>query len=93
MPHTERSFLLEKLNQAKYKIEIGAKYKHTKTGGQYIIKDLAIKEDDESIQVVYEEISHPEHIVWSRCLDGPDGWTTPTEINGELVPRFTKITK
>ncbi|MDD3002869.1 MAG: hypothetical protein PHS06_03310 [Candidatus Shapirobacteria bacterium] len=91
MPKSDRQILLTKLEQTKNQIEIGAKYQHTKTGGQYLIKDLIIKEDDESIQVIYEELSHPEHIVWGRSLNGPDGWITPTEINGKLVPRFTKI--
>lgn len=91
MSHTDRKILLNKLKQAKTQVEIGSKYQHTKTGGQYLIKDLIIREDDESIQVIYEELSHPEHIVWGRSLDGLDGWITPTEINGELVPRFTKI--
>jgi hypothetical protein len=91
MSHTDRKILLNKLEQAKTQVEIGSKYQHTKTGGQYLVKDLIIREDDESIQVIYEELSHPEHIVWGRSLDDPNGWIIPTEINGKLVPRFTKI--
>ncbi|MFA5749789.1 MAG: DUF1653 domain-containing protein [Candidatus Shapirobacteria bacterium] len=91
MAHIERNILQEKLNQAKKQITIGDKYRHTKTGGEYLVKDLGIREDTESIDVIYEELSHPEHIIWIRSLEGEDGWLTPTEINGELVPRFTKI--
>lgn len=91
MAHTERGVLQEKLNQAQTQVEIGARYRHTKTKGEYLIKGLGIQEDNESIVVIYEELSHPEHIIWIRSLEGPDGWLTPTEINGELVPRFTKI--
>jgi len=30
-------------------------------------------------------------ISWDRSFEGKDGWTVPTEINGELVQRFKKI--
>ena len=91
MAHTERKILLEKLEKAKTQVEIGAHYRHTKTNGEYLIKDLGIREDNESVVVIYEDLNHPEHTIWIRSLDGKDGWLTPTEINGKLVPRFTKI--
>ncbi len=89
--HTERKTLQQKLTQATQLVEVGAKYQHTKTGGQYLVKDLGIREDNESIVVIYEELNHPEHIIWIRSLESKDGWLTPAEINGEMVPRFTKI--
>lgn len=91
MAHTNRKILLTKLEQAKTKIEIGAKYQHTKSGGQYLVLNLVIQQDTEEIRVIYQEINHQPAIIWSRSFDDPDGWITPTEINGKLVPRFTKI--
>lgn len=91
MGHTERNILQQKLDQAKTQIKIGANYRHTKTGGEYLVVSLGINERTEEVSVIYQELSHPEQIIWIRSLDGEDGWSTPTEINGQLVPRFTKI--
>ena len=91
MPQSDRQILLTKLEQAKNQIEIGAKYQHTKSGGQYLVLNLVIQEDTEEIRVIYQEINHQPAIVWSRSFEGPDGWIIPTKINGKLVPRFTKI--
>jgi hypothetical protein len=93
MAHTERNILLEKLNQAKTLVEIGAIYQHTKTGGRYLVENLGIGENDEEVNVIYKEFNHPGNITWIRSLTGPNGWTTPTEIDGQFVPRFTKIEK
>lgn len=91
MSHTDRNILQQKLDQAKTKVIIGSKYRHTKTNGEYIVKALGIREDNESIVVVYEELSHPEHNIWIRSLEGENGWLTPTKIDGKTFPRFTKI--
>jgi len=91
MPQSDRQILLTKLEQAKTQIEIGAKYQHTKTKGEYLVLNLVIQEDTEEIRVIYQEINHQPAIIWSRSFDDPDGWIIPTEINGELVTRFTKI--
>ena len=91
MPQSDRQILLTKLEQAKTQIEIGVKYQHTKTKGEYLVLNLVIQEDTEEIRVIYQEINHQPAIIWSRSFDGPDGWIIPTEINGKLVPRFTKI--
>ncbi|MDD2224983.1 MAG: DUF1653 domain-containing protein [Candidatus Shapirobacteria bacterium] len=91
MPQSDRQILLTKLEQAKTQIEIGTKYRHTKTGSQYLVLNLVIQEDTEEIRVIYQELNHQPAIIWSRSFDGPDGWIIPTEINREMVPRFTKI--
>ena len=91
MSQRDRQILLNKLEQAKTQIEIGAKYQHTKTGGQYLVLNLIIQEDTQEIRVVYQELNHQPAIIWSRSFDGPDGWIIPTEINGQLTPRFIKI--
>ncbi|MFA6184552.1 MAG: DUF1653 domain-containing protein [Candidatus Shapirobacteria bacterium] len=91
MTHTDRQVLLIKLEQAKTKINIGAKYQHTKSSGQYLVLNLVIQEDTKEIRVIYQELNQQPAIIWSRSFDGPDGWTTPTEINGQLTHRFTKI--
>ena len=91
MPHTDRNILQQKLDQAKTQVQTGTKYRHTKTGGEYLIINIGINEKTEEISVIYQELSHPEQIIWIRSLEGEEGWLTPTEINGQLVPRFTKI--
>ena len=91
MPQSDRQILLTKLQQAKTRIKIGTKYQHTKTKGEYLVLNLVIQEDTEEIRVIYQELNHQPAIIWSRSFDGLDGWITPTEINGKLVPRFTKI--
>lgn len=91
MSHTDRCILQQKLNQAKNQITIGARYRHTKTGGQYLVINIGINEKTEEISVIYQELNHPESFIWIRSLAGQDGWLTPTEINDRLVPRFTKI--
>ncbi len=91
MPQSDRQILLTKLQQAKNQIEIGTKYQHTKTKGEYLVLNLVIQEDTEEIRVIYQEINHQPAIIWSRSFDGPNGWIIPTEINGKMVPRFTKI--
>ena len=93
MTHTERNILQQKINQAKAQIIIGAHYRHTKTSGEYLIIGIGINEKTEEISVIYQEINHPEQIIWIRSLEGEDGWLTPTEINGQQIPRFTKIEK
>ena len=91
MAHTEREVLLRKLDEAKTKVEVGAKYRHTKSGGEYVVIDLVIREDNEEIRVIYKELSHEPPITWDRSFDGVDGWIVPTEIEGKQVPRFTKV--
>ncbi len=90
MAHTEREILLKKLDEAKSQVEIGAKYQHTKSKGIYTVTELVIREDNEEIRVIYKELEHNPPIIWDRSFDGQDGWIVPTEIEGNLVPRFTK---
>lgn len=90
MAHTTREDLLKKLEEAKKVVKVGDKYKHTKTGGEYIVVDLVIREDNEEIRVIYKELNHQPPISWDRSFDGQDGFIVPTEIEGKRVPRFTK---
>ena len=91
MAHTGRDVLLRKLEEAKIQVEIGANYQHTKSGGEYVVTEIVIREDNEEIRVIYQELSHKPPITWDRSFDGQDGWTVPTEIDGKPVPRFTKL--
>lgn len=93
MGHIERNILLSKLDEAARHVEVGAKYRHSKSGGEYIVIGLVIREDNEEIRVIYKELNHEPPIIWDRSFDGQDGWIVPTEINGEKVPRFTKVTE
>jgi len=91
MAHTERKILLKKLEDAKTKVEVGATYQHTKSGGKYIVIALVIREDTEEIRVIYQELNHEPPITWDRSFDGEGGWIDFVEIDGKRVPRYTKI--
>lgn len=89
--HTERQILLNKLEQAKEQVEVGAEYEHTKSGGRYLVVDLVIGESNEEVRVIYKDKNHEPQITWDRSFDGEDGWIVPVEIEGKLVPRFKKV--
>lgn len=91
MAHTPRDILMKKLEDARAEIGIGSKWKHTKTGGTYIVTDVVIREDNEEIRVIYKELEHEPPFTWDRSYNGVDGWIVPTEIDGKEAPRFTKI--
>ncbi len=91
MGHSLREILIEKLKEAKKNVEIGAKYVHVKTGGQYVVENIVIREDNEDVRVIYKELNHQPPITWDRSYDNKDGFINTTEIDGCLVPRFKKI--
>lgn len=90
MAHTSREDLLKKLEAAKKIIKIGSKYMHVKSGGEYIIENIVIREDNEEIRVIYKELNHEPRITWDRSYEGQDGFITPTEIDGKVTARFVK---
>ncbi|NTV31319.1 DUF1653 domain-containing protein [candidate division WWE3 bacterium] len=90
MAHTSREELLKKLEHAKSMVEIGAEYQHVKSGGRYVVTDIVIREDNEEIRVIYQELEHTPTISWDRSFDGTDGWIVPTEVDGKESPRFVR---
>jgi hypothetical protein len=86
MSHSEQEFFVEKLRIANELVEVGAKYIHAKTGGQYILERLVIIEATEEVGVAYQAL-YGEKIVWLRPLSDFLG---EVEVDGKLTTRFIK---
>jgi hypothetical protein len=69
----------------------GDKYRHTKSGGEYVIVAVGFNVVTGEMAVAYKELQHEPAITWIRSYNGTDGWTVPTEIDGQTVPRFTLV--
>lgn len=70
-------------------IKIGDIYKHSKKGGAY--KVLAIAKHSETLEdmVIYEVLYENDLAsVWARPVSM---WSELVEVNGEMVPRFVKV--
>ena len=70
-------------------IKIGDIYKHGKKGGTYRV--IAIAKHSETLEdiVVYETLYQNDLArTWVRPLSM---WDEKVEVNGEMVPRFVKI--
>ena len=92
MAHTPLEELLAKLEKAKQLVEIGGHYTHYRAPEHvYIVTGFGIDEDTEVVRVEYQRIDEDPPIPWRRVLEGENGWTTPVEVDGKLVPRFTKV--
>jgi len=69
MSHIPESELLKKINEAKKFVKIGGKYFHYKNPDQfYIVLNLAIDENTESVSVIYQAL-YGKKIVFIRSLD------------------------
>jgi hypothetical protein len=93
MSHSEKEQLLTKLEEAKKQVDIGGHYVHYKhPEAIYVVTGFGIDEDTEDVRVEYERIDENPAIPWRRKLVGIDGWLTKVEVNGQLIPRFQKVT-
>jgi hypothetical protein len=63
-------------------------WKHYK-GGLYIVEGLATTEADQQVVVLYNSLSQPMPIPWSRPLSD---WSTMVQHEGKQVARFVKCT-
>lgn len=63
MAHRERSAILKELIDIK--IKPGQRYKHYKTHGIYVIKEIVVLEATEEPAVAYYDEAYPE-LVWIR---------------------------
>jgi len=74
MAHIPESELFKKLNDAKKLVKIGSKYFHYKNPDQfYIVLNLAIDENTESVSVVYQAL-YGKKIIFTRPISN---WLTP----------------
>ena len=87
MGHIPESELIEQLEKAKQQVEVGARYRHSKTGTEATILHVGFIEDDEEPAVIYQ---HEEgaKIIWVRPVEE---FIEEVEIDGKEVLRFVKI--
>jgi hypothetical protein len=87
MSHITESELSQRLNKANQQIEIGARYRHSKTGAIITVLDIALLEASEQPAVIYR---HEEgaKLVWVRAVDV---FMSLDEIDGQKIPKFIKI--
>lgn len=86
--HLSQDQLLELLNNAKQKVAVGALYRHYKAADMvYKVKDIVLQESNNEPCVIYQA-QYGKRITFSRPVDV---WLENVELEGRLVPRFTKI--
>ena len=73
---------------------IGKRYRHHKTGAVYEVLHIGKHTHDDRIVVIY---SDKDQQVFTRCLDGFEGWLTPIRLPESdpsphrYIPRFTEV--
>lgn len=78
--------LAERLQTAKTKVTVGARYMHYKQHS-YTVLAIALREEDNEPCVVYRA-EYGSRITFIRPVTS---WLEQVEINGETLPRFKKI--
>lgn len=93
MAHTSREDLMKKLEEAKAKVKVCAKYYHwRKPDHFYEIISLGFCEWNEEICVIYRDIENETPLTWIRRLEGEDSWLTPaTREDGSQTLRFQPV--
>lgn len=78
--------LAARLDEAKTKVQVGARYEHYKKL-LYKVLHLALREEDCEPCVVYQT-EYGEHIIYIRTVQN---WLETVDVDGQKVPRFTKL--
>ena len=87
MGHIPESELINRLDLANKKVEVGVRYRHSKSGSEVTVLHIGLTEDNEEPAVIYRHEDGAK-IIWVRSVDE---FTEEVEIDGKKVPRFTKI--
>ena len=81
--------LKKEIEEAKTKVEVGAKYFHYKHPDQfYKVLLIAIIEATETVSLIYQA-EYGEKLIWVRPLS--EFLSTATTPDGKEVARFTKV--
>jgi hypothetical protein len=92
MTRTSHQELANRVQGAEVKVVPGAVYYHWRNPQQhYRVLSIGYTEWDETMVVIYQQINHPQALVWVRRLRGEDGWLTPVLQNGIDIPRFQAV--
>ena len=86
--HTEQKLLARKIEAAKSKVTIGAKYRHHKSiDKEYTVVGFGFLEANEELCVIYQA-EYGERLTFVRPLSV---WLETVEWENKRVPRFSKI--
>ncbi|MDB5170648.1 MAG: TonB box-like protein [Candidatus Saccharibacteria bacterium] len=86
--HIPQDELLERIENAKQKVEVGTLYAHYKSRDKaYKVINIAITEADDELCVIYQA-QYGSNLIFVRPLQS---WLEAAELDGKQVPRFTKI--
>ena len=86
--------LMIELAKRELQIPAGSKWIHfkdTKSEHPYVVLNLALEEESESVVVVYHREDMPENFIWTRPALGEKGWLSNVEIEGTIHDRFKRI--
>jgi hypothetical protein len=72
------------LSEAAKLVKVGGRYRHSKSGGEYIVTDLVLVEATENVGVVYSA-EYGERFRWLRSVDD---FVAEVEIDGVRRKRF-----
>ena len=87
MSRTSDKELEKRIKDAHKLVEIGARYRHSKTGGEYILHSIGLIEATLTPAIVYKA-TYNERLYFIRPINDFLG---ETEIDGKKMPRFKKI--
>jgi hypothetical protein len=87
MDHISETELIKRLDEAKSQVEIGAQYRHSKSGALVTVLEIGLYESTEKPVVIYR---HEEgaKLIWARDAEVFAGLV---EIDGQSQPRFVKL--
>ncbi|MCL1930016.1 DUF1653 domain-containing protein [Candidatus Saccharibacteria bacterium] len=75
------------LNESYKKVAMGARYRHVKTGSEYITHGIGLVESTLEPAVVYKSANNPS-LYFIRPVDE---FVDKVEIDGKKSPRFEKL--
>ena len=84
MSHKDRVGLEKKLDRARELVVEGGRYRHSKTGNEYVALSSGILEATEEVAVIYEAVER-KGMIWIRTLEN---FLEEVEIEGKKVGRF-----
>lgn len=87
MDHLSPEELKKKIEEAKKKVRVGAKYRHYKDG-EYEVVDVVLHSETQEQMILYRPLYESEVKLWVRPLEL---FISEVEVDGKKVPRFRII--
>jgi hypothetical protein len=89
MSHKDEENIANKIIAAEKRVAVGGRYKHSKTGNEYIVTDLATLESTEEVGVIYQA-EYGNRLKWIRPINN---FLEKIELNGKNTPRFVRVSE